>query len=80
MSKEKNDSIFIKEDKVYKTTVDKLTLGFIADVLYIKGIICYEEFEDIMNVTCAEDLGVITEKLLRSDYNVFKRGEGYITN
>lgn len=56
----------------------KLALGFIADILYIKGVICYEEFEDIQNAKEPEDLQDIVERMLRSEYDVSKRGEGYV--
>lgn len=56
----------------------KLALGFLADVLYIKGIICFEEFEAIQEVEDASDLAVIVDRMLRSDFNVHKRGEAYI--
>ena len=58
--------------------MDKLVLGFLADVLYIKGVICLEEFEAINDVTNPQDLDVIVEKMLRSEYNVYKRGEAYV--
>lgn len=56
----------------------KLVIGFLADVLYIKGIICFEEYDDIMNVTGATGLDVIVEKMLCDQYNVYKRGEAYV--
>lgn len=55
--------------------MDKLTLGFLADVLYLKEVICYEEFEAIQSVTNAEELGVVFEKMIGGEYNVYKRGE-----
>jgi hypothetical protein len=55
--------------------MDKLVLGFMADVLYLKEVICYEEFEAIQNVTNAEELGDVFEKMIRGEYNVYKRGE-----
>lgn len=58
--------------------MDKVTLKFLADVLYIKGILCYEEFEDIMDAKTFVDLDKIIEKMLRSEYNVYRRGEGYV--
>jgi hypothetical protein len=58
--------------------VDKLAIGFIADILYIKGIIFWEEYDAIMNATSPSDLEVIVEKLLRGDFNVLKRGETYL--
>jgi hypothetical protein len=57
----------------------KSVVGFLADVLYLKGFICYDEFEDIMNAHNDVDLGVIVEKMLRSEYNVYKKGESYGT-
>ena len=59
--------------------MDKITLKFLADVLYIKGIICYEELEDIMDVKTPFDLDNIVEKMLSDEYNVYKRGEGYVS-
>jgi hypothetical protein len=57
----------------------KSVVGFLADVLYLKGFICYDEFEDIMNAQNDVDLGNIVEKMLRSEYNVYKKGESYGT-
>lgn len=57
---------------------DKVLAKFLADILYIKGIICFEEFEDIMESKTFHDLDNIVEKLLRSEYNVYKRGETYL--
>lgn len=57
----------------------KSVLGFIADVLYIKGLICYDEFESIMDAKSDEELGHIVEKLLRGDFNAYKKGESYGT-
>ena len=58
--------------------MDKITLGFLTDVLYIKGIICFEEYEEIMDSSTAPDLDKIVEKMLRDEYNVYKRGEAYV--
>ena len=57
----------------------KSLVGFLADVLYIKGIICLDEFEAIMEARNDVDLGVIVERMLRSDFNLHKRGEAYGT-
>jgi hypothetical protein len=54
---------------------EKLTLGFLADVLYLKGVILYEEFEAIQSVKSANDLETIVERMLTDDFNQFKRGE-----
>lgn len=57
----------------------KLAIGFIADVLYIKGIISYDEFNAVQEARTATDIGEIVERMLRGDFNGYKRGEGYIT-
>lgn len=59
--------------------MDKLVLGFMADVLYLKGIISYEEFEAIMDATKPSDLECIVEKLIRGEFHAYKKGESYIT-
>lgn len=59
--------------------MDKGVLGFIADVLYIKGLINYDEFEAIMNAVTHQDLGDIVEKMLRGEYRGYKKGETYGT-
>lgn len=57
--------------------MDKITLQFITDVLYLKGILCIDELEDIQQAKNFEDLDNIFEKMYRGDYNVYKRGEHY---
>jgi hypothetical protein len=57
----------------------KLVLGFFADVLYLKGVICFDELEAIYDVKNAEDLGVIFERMMAGDFNVYKKGETYGT-
>ena len=58
--------------------MDKIVLKFVADVLYIKKIICAEELEAIMESKDFSDLDVITEKMLGGEYNALKRGETYL--
>jgi hypothetical protein len=58
--------------------MEKLAIGFLADVLYIKGIICYEEFEAMQNARRPSDLDNIVEKMLRGEYNAYRKGEGYV--
>ena len=57
--------------------MDKLVLGFIADILYYKGIICYEEVEAIFDASTPQDLQVIIDKIMNQEYSVYKRGEHY---
>lgn len=56
--------------------MDKVTLKFLADVLYIKGVFCIEELEDVMNACNPSDLDVIIDKMLDDKYYP-KRGETY---
>lgn len=58
--------------------MDKQVLGFLADILYIKGIIYYDEFEAIQNVTKPSDLQDIVEGMLCGQFNGYKRGEAYV--
>lgn len=58
--------------------MDKAVLKFLADVLYIKKIICFEEFEAIMESKNPLDLDDIVEKMLKEEYNVYKQGESYL--
>lgn len=57
--------------------MDKVVLKFLADVLYIKGVVCYEEFEAVMDAKSSFDLDKIVDRILRSDFNIHRRGEGY---
>lgn len=73
------DKLKQAEENYWKSKpFDKVLAKFLADILYIKGIICFEEFEDIMESKTFHDLDNIVEKLLRSEYNVYKRGETYL--
>lgn len=58
--------------------MDKIGLKFLADVLYIKGFICFEEFDAIMEACNPDDLDDIVEKMIRGEFNVYRQGEGYI--
>lgn len=60
--------------------MDKVTLKFFADVLYLKGLLCYEELEAIMEAKTPSDLDEIFEKMMGGKYNVYKRGEVYTTS
>ena len=56
--------------------LDKIILKFFADVLYIKGVLCSEELEAIMDASNIKDLDTIINKMLDDEY-VLKRGETY---
>lgn len=58
--------------------MDKVILKFFADVMYIKGLLCYEELTDVMEVKTISDLDMIVEKMLGGEYNAHRRGEGVI--
>lgn len=57
--------------------MDKIAIQFFADVLYLKGLLCFEEMEAILDARNAEDLDVIFEKMYKGTFNVYKRGEPY---
>lgn len=53
--------------------MDKILLKFFSDVLYLKGVICYDELDDIMNVCIPSDLDVIFEKMMKEEYDAYRR-------
>lgn len=55
--------------------LDKIILKFFTDVMYLKGIICLDEFEDIMDCCNANDLENVFEKMITDKYDIFRRGE-----
>lgn len=55
----------------------KLIIGFLADILYQKEILCYDEFIAIDELRTPVDLQEFLEKMLRGEFNVYKRGETY---
>lgn len=57
--------------------MDKLLLKFMADVMYMKGLLCFEELEAIYDAKSPADLEAIFEKMIRGEFNVYKRGEPY---
>lgn len=58
----------------------RVAIQLLADLLYIKGIICYDEFEYLLDIRTSKDAEQFTEKLLCGDFNVYKRGEHYSVN
>lgn len=62
--------------------MDKISIGFMADVLYIKGIICFEEFEAIQDAKSPIDMNTIVERMLlegkEGGFNGKRKGESYI--
>lgn len=55
--------------------MDKITIKFFADLMYIKGIICFDEYEDIMSCCTEGCLDKVIEKMLKDEYNPYLRGD-----
>lgn len=55
--------------------MDKVLLKFFTDVLYLNGVICFDEYDDIMESCNAEDLDCVFEKMMTGKYNAYRRGE-----
>lgn len=55
--------------------MDKLLVKFLADVLYLKEVICFEEYEGIMDIRNYSDMDKVFEKMMKEEYNAYRRGE-----
>lgn len=55
--------------------MDKIMLKFLADVLYIKGVIYFSEYDAIMSSCNEKCLDAIVERMLKDEYNPYTRGE-----
>ena len=64
----------VKRGLKSQNSLDKVLLKFFTDVLYIKEVICIEEYEDIMECTCGDDLEEVFENMLLDIYVDYKRG------
>ena len=53
----------------------KIILKFLADVLYLKGVLCFEEYDGIMECCNTSDLDCIFERMMKEDFNNYKRGD-----
>lgn len=58
--------------------MDKIVIGLLADILYTKEIICFEELEALYDMKTPNDVYTFTERMMRGDFNVYKRGEHYL--
>ena len=58
----------------------RVSIQLMADILYIKGIICLDELEALLDIRTSKDAEQFTEKLLRGDFNVYRKGEHYSIN
>ena len=52
--------------------MDKTVIKFFADVMYLKGVICHDEFLCIMEACSSADLEEIVEKILNEEFNVLR--------
>ena len=57
--------------------IDKVVLKFLADVLYVKEELSFEEYEAIMDAKTPFDLDDIVDKMLNDEFRVLLRGETY---
>lgn len=57
--------------------MDKLTLGFIAEILYIKKVISIDEMEAIHDLRSVTEFDKLIEDMLTEKFKTGKRGEGY---
>ena len=55
----------------------KDVVKFLADILYLKGVINFDEFEAIMESHNFFDLDKIVEKIIRGEFDNYRRGEAY---
>lgn len=69
------------EVTILKITQDKsLHLGikemlkFLSDVLYIKEVICIDEYEAILDCSCGDDLEYVFENMMFGVYADYGRG------
>lgn len=53
----------------------KIIIKFFTDVLYLNNIICFDEYDDIMECCCVQDLDNVFEKMMQGKYNTYRRGE-----
>lgn len=56
----------------------RVIIGLFADIMYNKGLLCFEEMDALLEITSAEEAYIFSDKLLRGDFNVYKRGEIYL--
>lgn len=55
--------------------IDKVLLKFFVDVLYIKEVIGIEEYEDILDCRCGDDLECVFENMMMDVYKAYGRGD-----
>lgn len=61
--------------KSQSNCVDKVLLKFFSDVLYLKRVICIEEYEAIVDSTSINDLESIFEGMMCDKFRDYRRGE-----
>lgn len=65
----------MKMKKSQGNCVDKVLLKFFSDVLYLKRVICIEEYEAIVDSTSINDLESIFEGMMCDKFRDYRRGE-----
>lgn len=55
----------------------KLLIKLFGDILYAKGVINLDELEHLLDLRNPQDLDAYTERILRGDFNAYRRGEHY---
>lgn len=55
----------------------KIIIGLFADILYMRGLLCFDEMESLLDIKNESDVFAFSERLLRGDFNAYKRGEIY---
>lgn len=54
--------------------MDKAVLGLLADILYIKEIIEYDELMAINKIRTPTDINPLIDKMLRGEFNGYRKG------
>ena len=67
--------VVMKMKKSQGNCVDKVLLKFFSDVLYLKRVICIEEYEAIVDSTSINDLESIFEGMMCDKFRDYRRGE-----
>lgn len=55
----------------------KAAINLFADILYAKGLLCFEEMDALLDISNQQDVYNFSERMIRGDFNVYKRGEVY---
>lgn len=56
---------------------DKVIVQLFADILYVKGILCYDEIDHLLDMSTVGDVENFTDKMFGGVFSAYKRGEAY---